>query len=92
MQMSSVDLNKGQVSLASRKNWLKLAMFHKKRDRSSLTVRICTFLYKLFCIKAVYLSNKLSLMCPRLWPIEGICICLYALMLCYVIVLRRISD
>ena len=32
------------------------------------------FHYKLFCIKAVHLSNKLSLTCPRLWPIEDICI------------------
>ena len=37
------------------------------------------FHYKLFCIKAVHLSNKLSLMCPRLWPIKDICIGLYVL-------------
>ena len=39
----------------------------------SLALPIC------FCIKAVHLSNKLSLMCPRLWPIEDICIGLYVL-------------
>ena len=37
------------------------------------------FHYKLFCIEAVHLSNKLSLMCPRLWPIEDICIGFYVL-------------
>ena len=37
------------------------------------------FHYKLFCIKAVHLSGKPSLMCHRLWPIEDICIGLYAL-------------
>ena len=37
------------------------------------------FHYKLFCIKAVYLSDKLSLMCPRLRPIEDICIGLYVI-------------
>ena len=37
------------------------------------------FHYKLICIKAVHLSDKLSLMCPRLWPIEDICIGLYVL-------------
>ena len=37
------------------------------------------FHYKLFCIKAVHLSNKLSLMCPRLWPIDDMCIGLYVL-------------
>ena len=36
------------------------------------------FRYKLFCIKAVHLSNRLALMCPRLWPIEDISIvCMY---------------
>ena len=35
--------------------------------------------YKLFCIKAMHLSDKVSLTCPRSWPIEDICICLYAL-------------
>ena len=54
-------------------------MFHKKRDQSSLTVKISTFTFKLFCIKAVHLSDKLSLMCPRLWPIEDICIGVYVL-------------
>ena len=37
------------------------------------------FHYKLFGIKAVHLSDKLSLMCPRLWPIEDIDIGLYVL-------------
>ena len=37
------------------------------------------FHYKLFCIKAVHLSDKLTLTCPRLWPIEDICIGLYVL-------------
>ena len=35
------------------------------------------FHYKLFSIKAVHLSDKLSLTCPRLWPIEDICIGIY---------------
>ena len=56
-------------------------MFHKKQDQSSLIVKISTFTFttSYFCIKAVHLSDKLSLMCPRLWPIEGICIALYVL-------------
>ena len=29
---------------------------------------------KLLCIKAVHLSDKLSLTCPRVWPVEDICI------------------
>ena len=37
------------------------------------------FHYKLFCINAVHLSNKLLLICPQLWPIEHICIGLYVL-------------
>ena len=37
------------------------------------------FHYKLFCIKAVLFSDKLPLICPRLWPIEDICIGLYVL-------------
>ena len=37
------------------------------------------FHYNLFCIKAVDLSDKPSLMCPRLWPIEDVCIGLYVL-------------
>ena len=32
------------------------------------------FHYKSFCIKAVHLSDKLFLTCPRLWRIEDICI------------------
>ena len=35
------------------------------------------FHYKLFCFKAVHLFDKLSLMCPRLWPMQDICIGLY---------------
>ena len=37
------------------------------------------FHYKLFCIKAVHVSTKLSLTCPRVWSIEDICIGLYVL-------------
>ena len=37
------------------------------------------FHYKLCCIKALYLSEKPSLTCPRLWPIEGMCIGLHGL-------------
>ena len=33
----------------------------------------------LFCIKAVHLFDNLSLTCPRVWPIEDICIGLYEL-------------
>ena len=55
-------------------------VFHKKRDQSSLTL---TFLLPLslqvFCIKEVHLSDQLSLTCPRIWPIEDICIGLYVL-------------
>ena len=56
-------------------------MFHKKRDQSSLTVKTSTFTFTTTCVlnKAVHLSDKLSLMCPRLWPIEDICIGLYLL-------------
>ena len=32
-----------------------------------------------FCIKAVHLSDKLSLTCPRVWPIEDIWIGFYVL-------------
>ena len=34
---------------------------------------------KLFCILLVHLSDKLSLTCTLLWPIEAICIGLYVL-------------
>ena len=37
------------------------------------------FHYKLCCIKAVHLSDKVSLMCPRLWTKEDICIGIYVL-------------
>ena len=37
------------------------------------------FHYMLFCIQAVHFSDKLSLMCPRIWPMEYICIGLYVL-------------
>ena len=37
------------------------------------------FHYKLFCIKAVHLFDKLLLTCPRVWHIEDICIGLYIL-------------
>ena len=42
------------------------------------------FHYKLFCIKAAHLSDKLALTCLRVWPIEDICIGLY--------VLKRLSN
>ena len=51
-------------------------MFNKKKFIDSQNVYF-HFHYKLFCIKAVHLSNKLSLRCPRLWHIEDICIGLY---------------
>ena len=37
------------------------------------------FHYNVFCINAVHLSDKLSLMCPRSWSIDDICIGLYVL-------------
>ena len=37
------------------------------------------FHYKLLCIKAVHLFDKLSLTCPRVWTIENICIGFYVL-------------
>ena len=37
------------------------------------------FHYKLFGIKAVHSSDKLSLICPQLWPIKDIHIGLYVL-------------
>ena len=37
------------------------------------------FHFKLFCIEARHLSDELSLMYPRLWPIEDKCIGLYVL-------------
>ena len=55
----------------------RLVMFHNKRDQSSLTVKIFTFTFTTSCF--VHFSNKLSLMCPRLWPKEDICIGLYVL-------------
>ena len=77
MHVSSVDLYKGQVSLASRQNWL---CFTKTRAKFIDSHNFFFhFHYKLFCIKAVHLSDKLLLMCPRLWPIEHICFGLYAL-------------
>ena len=56
-------------------------MFHKKRDPKFIDSQnfYFHFHYKLFCIKAVHLSNKASLMCHRLWPTEDICIGLYVL-------------
>ena len=33
----------------------------------------------LLCIKAVHLSEKVTLICPQLWPIEDICIGIYVL-------------
>ena len=50
--------------------------------RTSVGVTAVTplvWLKGLFYIKAMYLSDKLSLMCPRLWPIEDVCIGLYVL-------------
>ena len=55
-------------------------MFHKKRDQSSLKVKISTYTFTTSCfIKAVHLSDKLSLTCPRLLPVEDICIGVYVL-------------
>ena len=57
-------------------------MFHKKRDHSSLKVKLSTFTFTRSCFvlkQCINLSDLLSLMCPRLWPIENICIGLYLL-------------
>ena len=56
-------------------------MFHKKRDQNSLTVKISTFTFTTTCFvsKRWQLSDKLSLMYPRLWPIKDICIGFYVL-------------
>ena len=56
-------------------------MFHKKRDQSSLTVKISTFTFTTSCFisKLCIFFDKLSLMCPPIWPIEDICIGLYVL-------------
>ena len=35
--------------------------------------------YKLFCSKVMHSSENLSLICPRFWPIENVCIGLYVL-------------
>ena len=46
-------------------------MFHKKRDQSSLTVKISTFTFTTSC----FVSKRcIYLISPRLWPIEDICI------------------
>ena len=51
-------------------------MFHKKRDQSPLTVKISTFTFTTSC----FVSKRcIYLMCPRLWPIEDMCIGLYVL-------------
>ena len=75
--MSYVDLYKGQVSLALDKTGdVSQETRPKFIDSQHFYFH---FHYKLFCIKAVHLSNKWSPMCPRLWPIEVICIGLYVL-------------
>ena len=77
MHLSSVGLFKGQVSLAIRKNWLCFTRNETKFiDSQNFYFHSH---YKLFCIKAVPLSDKLSLNCRRLWPIENKCIGIYGL-------------
>ena len=68
MHMSYVGLYRGQVSLASRKTGYDS---QEMRPKFIVSQNVYFhFHYKLFCIKAVHLSDTLSLMCPRLWPIE----------------------
>ena len=80
MSFNSVCLYKGQVSL--RDLLLDKTGYVSQGTRSNFIDShnfYFHFHYKLFCIKAVHLSDKLSLMCPRLWPIESICIGVYVL-------------
>ena len=75
--MSSVDLYKVQVILLLDKiGFVSQETRPKFIDSQNFYFH---FNYKLFCIKAAHLSNKLSLMCPRLCPIEDICIGVYVL-------------
>ena len=78
MHMSSVDLYKRQAANV-------VLLLDKTGPQETRPVFIHSqnfyfqFHYKLFCIKEVHLSDKLSLMCPRLWHIEDICISIYVL-------------
>ena len=77
MHLSSVDLYKGQVSISSRLN----GYFSQETRPNFIDSQnfYFHFHYELFCIITVNLSDKLSLICPLLWPIEDICIGLYVL-------------
>ena len=50
------------------------------------------FHYKLFCTKAVHLSDKLSLTCPRVWPIEDIHVCIGLYVLKRLLNVRHILE
>ena len=76
MYMSSVDLYKGQVGLALDKTGY---ISKETRPKFIDSQTFFHFHYKLFCIKAVHFSDKLSVLCPRIWPIGDICIGLYVL-------------
>ena len=73
--MPSVDLYEGQVNLVLDKTGHVLQETRPKFSQKFYF----HFHYNLFCIEAVHLSDKISLMCPRLWSIEHICIGLYVL-------------
>ena len=68
MHISSVGLYEGQVSLASR--YVSQETRPKFIDSQNFSFH---FHYK-FCINAVHLFDELSITCPRVWPIEDICI------------------
>ena len=77
MHISSVDLNIRQVSVVSHKTgYVSQETRPNFIDSQNFYFH---FHYMLFCIKVVNLSDKLSLMCPRLWLIEDICVGLYVL-------------
>ena len=77
MQMSCVDQYKGQVLLLDKTGYVSKETRPTFIDSQNFYFH---FHFKLFCIKALPLSNNfISLMCPRLLPIEDKCIGLYVL-------------
>ena len=77
IHMSSVDLLKGKlVLLLDKTGYVPQETRPKFIDSQNFYFH---FHYKLYCIQAVHFSDKLSLMCPRIWPIEDICIGIYVL-------------
>ena len=76
--MSYFGLNKGQVSLVSRENWLSL-----KRNKTTVDSKIFHFHFKMHCSVARHLFSKPTLTCPLLRPNKDICIGIYVLQRCF---------